>query len=786
MKTICPVPRLSVLLIGLFTLLFSNNLLAQDKPSPKDSVSFFTLSDTTKLTRSDYMASMEKAYQTINNVQDEAEIGHPLFLMKQDADKNREIITVLRKMLTGNSKTNLRNLQLYKRMLTEFRENNESNKALLAKEITRLENAQHSLYAIARDTVLTQFLRERLRDTSSRRSRVRSIQVKWAQADSQVTASLDTLNNWSSAFAMKSIGIGEMLNTIDDKIRQNGIQELKGDYNFLWQPGGSKNNNTAEAVKANSVNIKKVLNYYMSMNSGTTFWLPLFILLFFFWWVRKSFKKLAASPDAATINSYFSYLNKHRFLSLLIFSLSMMPFFDIYAPWSYFELLQLIIVIAVLVVLPPAQKKAIRVPWIIFIVLLLCVGVIDTFHFNTTQRCILIAINVVAIAAGVMLMREIKHFRYLPRFIRIVSIVHIALNVLAIICNLYGRVSIAQGLSNTAIIAITQAVALSVFKQVIQELVLLQLVKSRIKYHLTAASDYTNVLNSLQKPILFVVIFLWTIMFAANMSMYAVLVKIVNAIFTAPIHIGSANFSLGSIILFLLIVWVAHLLQRYVSYFFGDTGNNDEINKNSRSKLVITRLIVLCSGYLLAVAASGLPIDKITIVLGALGVGIGMGLQNIVNNFVSGIILAFDRPLQIGDSVEISGHSGRVKEIGIRSSTLLTADGAEIIIPNGDILSQSITNWTLTNEQRRIELSFTVQTTENKDKVIDCITDAALATDFVLKSPKPVVLMDNVHENEMTLTIAFWCTNISKADWVKSEVRYQVYGKLREHNIIVK
>ncbi len=121
-------------------------------------------------------------------------------------------------------------------------------------------------------------------------------------------------------------------------------------------------------------------------------------------------------------------------------------------------------------------------------------------------------------------------------------------------------------------------------------------------------------------------------------------------------------------------------------------------------------------------AASGVPVDKITIVLGALGVGIGLGLQNIVNNFVSGIILIFDRPLQIGDVVEVGSHTGRVQEIGLRSSTLLTNDGAEVIIPNGDILSGQIVNWTLTNNQRRLVMELTVNGSNDMEHVSSLIS----------------------------------------------------------------
>ena len=158
--------------------------------------------------------------------------------------------------------------------------------------------------------------------------------------------------------------------------------------------------------------------------------------------------------------------------------------------------------------------------------------------------------------------------------------------------------------------------------------------------------------------------------------------------------LGNISFELVSVLYFFVIIWFAHILQQLISFLFGETGIENEdistVSKKQHSRLLITRLLVLVGGYMLAIAASGLPIDKITILLGALGIGIGMGLQNIVNNFVSGIILIFDGSFKIGDEIEISGQAGKVKEIGLRASTLITADGADVIIPNGNILSQNI------------------------------------------------------------------------------------------------
>ena len=186
---------------------------------------------------------------------------------------------------------------------------------------------------------------------------------------------------------------------------------------------------------------------------------------------------------------------------------------------------------------------------------------------------------------------------------------------------------------------------------------------------------------------------------------------------------------------------------------------------------MITRLVLLIAGFLLAVAASGLPMDKITLILGALGVGIGLGLQGIVNNFVSGIILIFDRPLRIGDTVEVGDKKGRVKEISIRSSTLLTPDGAEVIIPNGDLLSHNIVNWTLSNNHIRVKLPVVVDGLCQIRRVLkrDLLIFSKTIPN-VLSQRQPEVLFTYLKGKTVQMVFSFWCKDVSKLDMAKSEV----------------
>ena len=307
---------------------------------------------------------------------------------------------------------------------------------------------------------------------------------------------------------------------------------------------------------------------------------------------------------------------------------------------------------------------------------------------------------------------------------------------------------------------------------------LVQLQSSRLKKGVDKSFDSSVVIKKIKAPLIIIALIIWLIMFTSNLNVYHNLSNNIVEALTITRSIGSISYQLISVILFFVIIWFAHILQRLLSLLFGETGVDNEdmttATKGQHSRLLITRLLVLIGGYMLAIAASGLPIDKLTFLLGALGVGIGMGLQGIVNNFVSGIILIFDGSLQIGDEIEVSGQAGKVKEIGLRASTLFTADGAEVIIPNGNILSQNIVNWTFNNDEKRIILSFSLTGKELDANVMnEIINDTIKEIPNVIAKRKPVILYTKVAQDTCTITVRFW-SKVSHTDLVKSEAMLQL------------
>ncbi len=223
--------------------------------------------------------------------------------------------------------------------------------------------------------------------------------------------------------------------------------------------------------------------------------------------------------------------------------------------------------------------------------------------------------------------------------------------------------------------------------------------------------------------------------------------------------IGESTFTIQSIFLFFLILFLSGLVSSIVSFF----ASADQGVAGSREKkggigswLLLIRISIITIGVLLAFAAAGIPMDRLAIILGALSVGIGFGLQSLINNLVSGLILAFEKPINVGDVVEFGGQSGTMKSMGFRSSIITTWDGADVIIPNGSFLSENVINWTRGNSHRRVEIVTKLAYGTNLEKTKKLVLDLLAADKRIMVYPPPSVLIKDFNSSSIDIRILFW------------------------------
>ena len=187
----------------------------------------------------------------------------------------------------------------------------------------------------------------------------------------------------------------------------------------------------------------------------------------------------------------------------------------------------------------------------------------------------------------------------------------------------------------------------------------------------------------------------------------------------------------------------------------------------------------------MAVRSIGMPLDQLTIIFSAFSVGIGFGLQNIFNNLVSGVILLFEREVQIGDIIEVGNLMGTVKEMGIRSSHIRTFEGAEVIVPNGLLISKEVVDWTLSDKSRRIEIISGVAYGSDVHKVKQLLLEVIQKHPDVKPDPEPLVLFNAMSESSLDFRLLFWTEQFDQWLRIRSEVIFAIHDALLENNISI-
>jgi small-conductance mechanosensitive channel len=279
----------------------------------------------------------------------------------------------------------------------------------------------------------------------------------------------------------------------------------------------------------------------------------------------------------------------------------------------------------------------------------------------------------------------------------------------------------------------------------------------------------------------------WLVLALQFFRIYRPLLDWTIAVFSYHIQVGVLSISLGSSAGFAAAVWVASYLAKTIRLVLSE----DILPKVSLPRglgntiSTLTYYTILFLGLLVALAIAGFHIGELAIVFGALSVGIGFGLQDVVKNFVSGLILMFERPIQPGDVVDVAGVAGTVREIGMRATILTTPDGADVVVPNGMLLADKLTNWTLRSNSRRININVVTGYSANPQKILELLVGIAAKVQGIASSPPPVAILTGLATGTLEFNLMAWTTD--KTDWVgaRSLLNVRVRDGLAEAGIEV-
>ena len=394
-------------------------------------------------------------------------------------------------------------------------------------------------------------------------------------------------------------------------------------------------------------------------------------------------------------------------------------------------------------------------------------------------------ILIIAFLDGINVIKKSPNqFTPINRIFKIVTPIYISFLVIAIITNIIGMTALSNLLIMGVLISTVLGIVVNLTVKVIASLSVL-LFKLKKSSNIEALTTMVNATHKRIQPILiWIGLFVWLMFTLKAFDLSDFFISWINELMLTKWEIGETIISLGGILAFLSISVITILLAKLVATILQDDWMINILPRGLASAIsLLLRIILVSVGLYIAVTAAGIDLSKLGFIIGALGVGIGFGLQNVVLNFISGLILAFERPINLGDTIEVDQEFGVVTNIGVRSSTIKSYSGYESIIPNGDLISKKVNNYTLANRDRRSKILMKTAPNADPIQVIELFNKIASSHPVIFEDPAPKTYFYGYDvEGNLSFALLFW-TTFSDTLKTNSAISLEIYAALKEASI---
>ncbi len=614
-------------------------------------------------------------------------------------------------------------------------------------------------------------------DLNQINSLVKTLQPGTVSIVNQVARHINSLNRINAEINQRITHIATYLNSTRNLFKQNASPY----WNSFTKDSFS---NTWSAILVTLSGL--VFDLELSVkNFISTHVLVLLLFSFFYYMIIRIKKRLTnqtefAETHALPLNPVFNHPLRSSIFIVFVFS------YFIYLPRVPAIFLDIISIVAVGVlflisraVLDKALMRFIK----LYIVFWFGVKLVEIL---TTQSLLSRTILIISCVYFLYWMIKFNKSKVLQKFVKNTVLarkllgyylkIAIVLTVVSMICAILGYMNMA--FSSTALIVRLSLIVIFLYlwNPLFKRFLLLFIEE---KYFKSRAFIYDNKEAILKVAYKIINLLTYLIFIYSLLEVLALFNPFMNwfgEILYGEISIGAITFSLWNIVVFFLVIILSSLIARVIQLFLQDEvlpkANLGRGFPETISMLV--KYVIVGIGYFVAITSLGFEMSQLTIIFGALSVGIGFGLQNIFNNLVSGLILIFSRPIRIDDTIEFNNMIGRVNSIGVRSSNVRTFQGAEVIIPNGNLISNDVINWTLSDQKRRIDVLVGVAYGSDVNKVSELLMDILKQNEQVLNFPEPLVLFEEFADSSLNFRCYFWTGNIGEWMIVKSKVLFQI------------
>jgi len=546
-------------------------------------------------------------------------------------------------------------------------------------------------------------------------------------------------------------------------------------------------------VESVSDNIRNIFNFAKSSENDIYLFLVVIgLLIAGVIYIKKAYLKYDIKEPQDDRQKAKDLIVNKTFWGIVFISILCAKFFFINTPQLFDDILAFLMLVCALPLVQHYMDK--RFKNIIYFVIF--IFILDTaktyFWFASPHYRIYLLVEAVLVAAILLYFtypylktRNLFQNQFGGFLIRLTPVVYL-LVIISIVSNILGYTN----LTDLTIKICTQSSELTIVFYAILKMadgIALGTIHNHFgrKENFDPIKKRTLELKILQILKVFVTIF-WAVYFLKMIDLLRPLSDFINGVLSEPYKVGSITFTLGIILTFIAILVVSFLITSFISFLLDGKDVKLKILKLPKGipaaiSLVI-RYFILAFGFILAFSSLGIDLSKFNLMAGALGLGIGFGLQNIISNFISGIILVFERPILPGDTVEVNNLLGTVNKIGVRSSRISTYDGAEVVVPNNNLISNDLINWTLSDTIKRIEIVVGTTYKSDPNEIIEVLTQVANEHKDVLKTPPARALFTDFGESALNFKVLFW-VYFENGLQSKSDISVAIYNRFKELDI---
>lgn len=606
---------------------------------------------------------------------------------------------------------------------------------------------------------------------------------KWTETSALFNVYVKNIGVLQSRVSAAFMEVTDMENEVNFRIRDLRRKSYGKEWPYLWETQPANTDAFFESIRK-SVSPNLMLGALYIRNNWSGILTAAVVLTLLMFWIGSLYRKLTKSNTPGILDP-LKYLRRSMVVSfgLLFFIIAL--FAESNPPAVHVESLSFFMLMSATWLGWHDWSPSFKRWWIAIIVLFVLFG-LDNLLFSASlgERWFVLLLSALSCLVGWKLNQVMaaNRDRY-PDHFEWVLILFIGLQALCVILNLFGRFSLAKVIGNSAHLVLAFAWSLYLVIEIVVEIIFLT-TEGNKSNPWAGAFQFNQFKHSLRGWLVLVSVLLWVAVLLWSLNIFDEVFDAIMVWLSKPRAIGSIEFTHKSIVIFGLILYLSVSISEFLTVIFGSQTNAIVDGKRQKvgSWVLLLRLAIIGIGFLIAMGAAGIPFDKLAIVIGALGVGIGFGLQNIVSNLVSGIIMAFEKPIAVGDVVEIGTRTGTVKEIGIRSSKITTYDGSEIIVPNSDFISKEVINWTHSSIYRRVELLVGVAYGSDLAMAKQLVREVLDQHPGVNHHPEPVVLMHELSDSSVTIRVLFW-SDFEQWVAVKSDVITAIHERFGQHGV---